>query len=562
MSVNRFDSWVRTPMGYAVAGAQVFICTQPCTVSSNPSPQAQLFSDPAGTIPISQPLLADGYGHVSCYLSSGLYTVVYCDRNVLSVAYADQQVGTGTLMLPVTITPIDHNFVTGYDANTGIFVAAQPAFIDLIGAASAAQQTVMIGDTGTGGVQGAVPAPPAGSAAALKYLCADGTFSVPSGTGVGISSVGLSTDSSFLTVSNSPLVANGTIALNLTSGLTQNRVLATPDGVSGTVSLRALVANDIPSIDAGKIGSGVLALARGGNTFTLLGDLIYGGVAAAPTILLGQTSATKKFLTQTGTGSISAAPSWSTIVASDLPSLSSVAVTSLSGDSTVFNNSSSQGAVTLSLISQSANKVLAGPTSGGAVAPTFRSLVIGDLPSLTSVAVTSLTGDGNVFNNAASQGAVTLSLASQVGNIVLVSPNGSSGAPSFRALLGADLPTRTVAVSYVIDGGGSVPTTGVSYGQITIPVAMTISKVVVTSDASGSCQLDLKYCTSATFPGSLTSIVASAPPKLVSQQISTDSTLTGWTTSLAANSQLQFLLTSATTVTRINVTLYCTASYS
>jgi hypothetical protein len=50
-----------------------------------------------------------------------------------------------------------------------------------------------------------------------------------------------------LTVGSSPLVANGTITLNLTTGLTQNQVLATPNGSSGTVGLRALVSADLPA---------------------------------------------------------------------------------------------------------------------------------------------------------------------------------------------------------------------------------------------------------------------------------------------------------------------------
>lgn len=57
----------------------------------------------------------------------------------------------------------------------------QPAFTDLSGAASAAQQTVMIGDSGSGGVQGAAPAPGAGDAAANKFLKADATWAAPSG---------------------------------------------------------------------------------------------------------------------------------------------------------------------------------------------------------------------------------------------------------------------------------------------------------------------------------------------------------------------------------------------
>ncbi len=41
----------------------------------------------------------------------------------------------------------------------------------------------MVGDSGSGGVAGYVPAPSAGSAAAGKFLKADGTFAVPPGTG-------------------------------------------------------------------------------------------------------------------------------------------------------------------------------------------------------------------------------------------------------------------------------------------------------------------------------------------------------------------------------------------
>ena len=53
--------------------------------------------------------------------------------------------------------------------------------IGLTAAQVAALLPTMTGDTGTGGVVGFVPAPPAGSAAAGKYLKADGTFAVPPG---------------------------------------------------------------------------------------------------------------------------------------------------------------------------------------------------------------------------------------------------------------------------------------------------------------------------------------------------------------------------------------------
>jgi len=48
-----------------------------------------------------------------------------------------------------------------------------------------ATDPVMVGDSGSGGTAGNVPAPPAGSAAAEMFLRADGTFAVPAGTGIG-----------------------------------------------------------------------------------------------------------------------------------------------------------------------------------------------------------------------------------------------------------------------------------------------------------------------------------------------------------------------------------------
>jgi hypothetical protein len=52
---------------------------------------------------------------------------------------------------------------------------------------------------------------------------------------------------------------------------------------------------------------------------TTLGDLLYYSTTNAR--LAGNTTSTKKFLTQTGTGSVSAAPAWGTIAAGDVPTL-------------------------------------------------------------------------------------------------------------------------------------------------------------------------------------------------------------------------------------------------
>jgi len=62
-----------------------------------------------------------------------------------------------------------------------------------------------------------------------------------------------------------------------------------------------------------------------GSVMTTLGDTLYENATPAPARLAGNTSATKEFLTQTGNGTISAAPAWGTIASGDIPA--SVALT-------------------------------------------------------------------------------------------------------------------------------------------------------------------------------------------------------------------------------------------
>ena len=52
---------------------------------------------------------------------------------------------------------------------------------------------------------------------------------------------------------------------------------------------------------------------------TTLGDLLYEDATPAAARLAGNTTTTKKFLTQTGTGSVSAPPAWGTLAVADFP---------------------------------------------------------------------------------------------------------------------------------------------------------------------------------------------------------------------------------------------------
>lgn len=87
-----------------------------------------------------------------------------------------------------------------------------------------------------------------GTCNSSSFLRGDGACVMPGGGGLGtVTSVDFTAPSVF-SVSGAPITTSGTIAVTFATGQTQNRVLASPNGSSGAIALRALVAADIPSI--------------------------------------------------------------------------------------------------------------------------------------------------------------------------------------------------------------------------------------------------------------------------------------------------------------------------
>jgi hypothetical protein len=128
----------------------------------------------------------------------------------------------------------------------------------------------------------------------------------------------------------------------------------------------------------------------------------------------------------------------------------------------------------------------------------------------------------------------------------------------------ARLPARIGAVGILIDGGGSVITTGVK-GFLRVPFACTITGVTLLStDAAataGSIVIDIWKDTYANYPPTVAdTITASAKPTLSSANKSEDVTLTGWTTAIAAGDVLGFKVDSVATITRCALTLTVQAS--
>lgn len=115
--------------------------------------------------------------------------------------------------------------------------------------------------------------------------------------------------------------------------------------------------------------------------------------------------------------------------------------------------------------------------------------------------------------------------------------------------------TNLADITFVIDGGGSAITTG-QKGHLEIPFACTIQQVTMEADQSGSIVVDIWKDIYANFPPTdADSITAAAPPTISAAQKSQDSTLTGWTTSIAAGDILAFNCDSCTSITRLTISL-------
>jgi hypothetical protein len=81
------------------------------------------------------------------------------------------------------------------------------------------------------------------------------------------------------------------------------------------------------------------------------------------------------------------------VAASTVGTVTSVALTVPARQSVSGSPITSSGTLAISDNAQSANQILAGPSSGSAAVPTFRALVAADIPNITESQVTNLTTD-------------------------------------------------------------------------------------------------------------------------------------------------------------------------
>lgn len=119
----------------------------------------------------------------------------------------------------------------------------------------------------------------------------------------------------------------------------------------------------------------------------------------------------------------------------------------------------------------------------------------------------------------------------------------------------------TAAIGYTFNGLGAVLTTGTIGVGLRVPFACTINSATLQSDVSGSMVVDIWKDSYANYPPTVAdSICASAKPTLSSADKSEDTTLTDWTTSIAAGDILFFNIDSCSTITNAVLTLKVTKS--
>lgn len=282
-----------------------------------------------------------------------------------------------------------------------------------------------------------------------------------SGTGT-VSSVAMTVPTSILSVSGSPITTSGTLALSL-ANQSANEFFAGPSSGSATTpTFRAIVPTDLPVATTGALG----VVKPDGTSITISSGVI-------SSVAVG--------------------------------GVTSVAMTVPSRQTVTGSPITSSGTLAISDNTQNANLVFAGPSSGSAAAPTFRSLATADLPADNTIRPLGLT----------------------------------------------------------VDGGGTPPTTGIK-GYLTIPFSCTITGWTVIADQSGSASFDVWYIggsgappTAPNVPTSTNKISASAPIAISSAQSAAggSSAISTWSPSLSQWGTLAFNLSSVTTCTRISVQL-------
>ena len=210
----------------------------------------------------------------------------------------------------------------------------------------------------------------------------------------------------------------------------------------------------------------------------------------------------------------------------------------------------------------------AGPTGAtgtqgatGDIGPTGATGPIG-ATGATGAGATGATGPLGPTGPAGATGATGSGATGATGS---VGPTGPAGATGATGSIGTGT-GLVVDIEFVIDGGGSVLTTGVK-GYVEVDFGCTVNQVTLLADQSGSVEVDIWKCTYANFAPpthpAVTDTITNYPtntPVISGAEKYQDGTLSNWITTISAGDILGYNVVSATTITRVTVSLKVTRS--
>jgi hypothetical protein len=219
-------------------------------------------------------------------------------------------------------------------------------------------------------------------------------------------------------------------------------------------------------------------------------------------------------------------------------------------------NPPAPGAGGAASVSGTTNQIVASPTTGNVVLSLASPLAVG----AAGTAATLCWGDSSTnltcWGDAASGYNGTWLWPTAAGSSGNVLTLGAGGQTSWAA--GGVSPTTNQNLRSIVADFGDFTSTASALSAsaqacVAVPFAGTIVKAQLIAAPSGSATVDVRTVAFASYtgPSSTSTITASDTPALSSAASYTDSTLTGWTTALTANSVVCFYLTSPTTVTGV-----------